>query len=251
MSNDEIYNIWSNFSRDYLKNYDLIWQSNLKDVKKYIDEYKKRPTDNNESHVKHLANWLSSQITRYNQRHVKKYTKQPEWESFITSDKYKIYFEKTEYDNSGWFNNLKDVKKYIDIYGKRPSDRSNDPIISSLRKWISKQITSYREHINLMKYPEIYNAWHNFVNDVKYKTYFLDKDIIWFNTLQKVKNYIDEHQKKPSYNKKDSYELHHLNYWVIEQQKHYKTKTSQMLNTAIYEKWCNFINDDKYKIYFT
>jgi hypothetical protein len=100
-----------------------------------------------------------------------------------------------------------------------------------------------------MKKEEIYKQWTNFINDDKYKEYFLDNDIVWYNTLEKVKKYIDENKKRPSCMSKDK-EIKTLGVWISTQQNNYKTKSYIMSSEEIYNQWTDFINDDKYKEYF-
>ena len=47
-----------------------------------------------------------------------------------------------------------------------------------------------------MKDPEIYTEWFKFMNDNKYKDYFLDNNNIWLNSLENVKKYINTHNKR-------------------------------------------------------
>jgi hypothetical protein len=100
-----------------------------------------------------------------------------------------------------------------------------------------------------MKDNIIYNNWINFINDDKYKEYFLDNNTIWLNTFEKVKKYIDNNNKKPSAMSKNS-NIKTLGYWISTQQKKYKNKIEIMKDNIIYNTWTNFINDDKYKEYF-
>jgi hypothetical protein len=53
-----------------------------------------------------------------------------------------------------------------------------------------------------MSNNEIYDKWTNFINNDKYKKYFLDNNIIWLNTLKLVEEYINNYNKKPSRNDK-------------------------------------------------
>ena len=101
-----------------------------------------------------------------------------------------------------------------------------------------------------MKKEEVYNQWTDFINDDKYKEYFLDNDIIWNNNLEKVKKYIDDNKKRPSESNKDK-EIKTLGSWISTQQNNYKTKSQIMSSEEINNKWTDFINDDKYKEYFT
>jgi hypothetical protein len=65
------------------------------------------------------------------------------------------------------------IKKYIDTNNKRPSSSDKNKEIKILSTCISNQSLNYKKKENLMKNKEIYNKWTNFINDSKYKKYFL------------------------------------------------------------------------------
>ena len=67
--------------------------------------------------------------------------------------------------------------------------------------------------------------------------------------LKKVKDYIDENNKKPSENNTESV-INFLGRWIKTQKYNYKNKTQNMKDINIYNKWTEFINDEKYKTYF-
>ena len=99
MVNELIYNKWTEFINDdnykkyFLSNED-VWILNLVNVKKYIDENGKRPSDSDKNKdIKQLGQWISNQITNYKSRkHIMKndliYNK---WLEFM--NKYKCYFK--------------------------------------------------------------------------------------------------------------------------------------------------------------
>ena len=89
----------------------------------------------------------------------------------------------------------------------------------------------------------------DFINDDKYKIYFYDNSITWINNLEKIKLYIDENNKRPNSNDKNK-EIKSLGIWMVSNQLKYKIKKEIMKIDEIYNKWTNFINDDKYKKYF-
>ena len=102
MSNDEIHNLWTNFiTSPQYKNYFISneeqWKNTLKEIKKYIDENHKRPseTDKNKE-IKVMGKWISTQKTNYPDR--KQIMSNDEihklWTTFITSPQYKKYFPK-------------------------------------------------------------------------------------------------------------------------------------------------------------
>ena len=164
------------------------------------------------------------------------------WTEFITSKKYKKYFLSNEDE---WLNNLDNVKKYIDENDKRPS--TND--ILGLGSWLSKQQTKYKLKEHIMKNPEIYNKWTEFITSEKYKKYFLSYEDEWLIDLNDLKKYIDKNNKRPSIGDKIK-EIKKLSKWVEHQKTNYKKKEKIMKNhNEIYNKWTEFINDPQYSIY--
>ena len=72
---------------------------------------------------------------------------------------------------------------------------------------------------------------------------------IWIKRLEEVKKYIDENNKRP--NKRDiDNKIKKLGVWTIQMHKYYKMKKYIMSNKKNYNKWTEFINNTKYKIYF-
>ena len=100
-----------------------------------------------------------------------------------------------------------------------------------------------------MKNEEIYNKWTEFINDKKYKEYLSSSEEIWLINFEEVKKYIDKNDKRPSGRDKNN-SIKELSNWIGNQQKNYKTKKNVMKNEEIYNKWKEFINDEKYKVYF-
>ena len=100
-----------------------------------------------------------------------------------------------------------------------------------------------------MKNEIIYNKWTEFINDGKYKIYFQSNEELWYESFNKVKDYIIVNEKRPSEINKDN-EIKKLGKWISHQVTNYKTKKEIMKNEIIYNKWTDFINDDKYKQYF-
>jgi len=254
MKNEEIYNQWDNFMNDdkykiyFISNED-VWINTLNRVKKYIDENNKRPSSEDKNkEIKQLGQWISNQTKNYkNKEYIMKNEEiYNQWTEFINDDKYKIYFISNE---DVWINTLNQVKKYIDDNNKRPSSEDKNKEIKQFGQWILNQTKNYKNKEHIMKNEEIYNQWDNFMNDDKYKIYFISNEDVWINTLNQVKKYIDENNKRPSSEDKNN-EIKQLGKWILTQTKNYKNKEYIMKNEEIYKKWTEFINDDKYKIYF-
>ena len=71
-----------------------------------------------------------------------------------------------------------------------------------------------------MKNENIYNRWTEFINDDKYKKYFLDNETEWINKLELVKKYIDKNNKRPSSTDKDN-DIKTLGNWIYNQKENY------------------------------
>jgi hypothetical protein len=99
-----------------------------------------------------------------------------------------------------------------------------------------------------MKQNNIYNLWNIFINN-EYKDYFLSNDKIWNQQLNRIKNYIDDYKKVPSSYDKDI-NIKKMGHWLKNQFKLHAHKKYIMQNEIIYNIFTNFINSNKYIIYF-
>jgi hypothetical protein len=235
MKNEIIKKIWTEFINDnkykiFFMSNEEIWNDNLNKVKLYMDKNNKRPIDD-----KYLNQWLKHQTNNYNNnnnRIMKNEVIKKLWEEFINDNKYKKIFMSNE---EIWNDNLNKVKLYMDENNKRPDDKY-------LNQWLQDQTTNYKNNKYLMKNETIKKSWEEFINDDKYKIYFMSNEEIWNDNLNKVKLYMDENNKKPN----DEY----LKSWLYTQTKNYKNNEYIMKIETIKKLWEEFINDNKYKIYF-
>jgi hypothetical protein len=67
--------------------------------------------------------------------------------------------------------------------------------------------------------------------------------------LERVTQYIDTNNKRPTERDKNS-NIKKLGGWICHQQRNYKKKKHIMSNEEIYNKWTEFINDERYILYF-
>jgi hypothetical protein len=166
-----------------------------------------------------------------------------EWTKFIKDYEYYFLSEKEL-----WYITLEQVKKYMDDNNKRPSSHDKDDHIKYLGSWFtSTQPQNYSKKDKIMENIEIYNEWTKFINDEKYKKYFLTNEDEWIIILNDVKKYIDTNNKRPTSQDKNII-YRKLGNWIIANTKKFKTKS--MNNEEIYKKWTEFINDPIYKKYF-
>ena len=238
-----------------------IWKKRLDEVKKYIDEHEKRPSDKDEAKsVKQLGTWLGTQKKNYDTDITKSkgIMKTPEihkiWTEFINDPKYSEYFESNE---TFWKRRLDELKKYIDQHEKRPSNKDKDKSVKQLGEWIGTQVANYDTDINeskcIMKTPEIHKLWTDFIDDPKYSMYFESNESAWKKRLDELKKYIDDKKKRPSQTDKDK-SVKQLGIWISHQVKNYDadiTKSKEIMKTSeIHALWTEFINDPKYHKYF-
>ena len=253
MANEKIYNNWREFTnnsiyKEYFISNEEVFNNILEKVKIYIDTNNIRPSQSNkDKQIKFLGKWISHQITNYNKKKyiIKNKIIYNEWIEFINNPKYKKYFQSNEND---WNDKLEEVKIYIDTNNKKPSAGSNYKKINKLGHWIAFQKKNYITKTQIMSKEIIYNKWTEFIKSTKYKKYFQSNEDSWLETLNDIKHYIDNNRKRPSGYKNSNVKT--LAIWIGHQQYNYNKKREIMSNEEIYNKWTEFINDDKYKKYF-
>ena len=246
MKNEELYNEWTQFINEYQEYFssnEEIWYNNLNKVSDYIVKNKKRPSNKDKNkEIKQLGNWICMQQKNHKKKELimKKEEISNEWTQFM--NEYEQYFLSNE---EIWYDTLKKIKDYIDNNKKRPSHCDKNNEIKKLASWVGCQQKHYIKKEYIMKCEEINNDWTQFMN--KYKEYFLSNEEIWYNNFNKVKEYIDKNNKRPSNSDKNK-EIKSLASWINTQQRKYKKKEEIMKNDEIYNEWTQFINE--YQEYF-
>ena len=260
MKDANIRKLWEEFINDirYKKYMQLpsiidIFNTNLNKLKNYIDINKKRPSEGSkDKDIKSIAQWIGQKNNNYIKKkdNMKYENIRKLWEEFINDIRYKEYIllpTKLEIFNM----NLNKVKIYIDTNKKRPAHESKDKYIKSLGKFIGHCQLNYVKKLHNMKYENIYELWTNFINDEKYKKYFQLPTILekFVFDLNKLKIYIDTNKIKPSSKSIDK-NIKSIGTWIQNTQTNYIKKKEKMKYDNIRTLWENFINDEKYKIYF-
>lgn len=215
------------------------WQQKLLKVEKYIVKYHKKPPFNSA-----LNRWLREQEkSEQRDNYIQK-----KWERFISE--YDLYnlsqskLEKEYHSKITWESNLEKLEEYIVKNNRLPNKKDKDKEVKRLAVWYDNHRTYYNSQIHIMKNPEIQTKWKEFTE--KYSKIFNSKRG-WYETFQRLKNYIDTNHKKPSYYSPD-YEVKKLNYWMNNQQHNYHNKIKNMKSNSIYNIWDQFIRD--YDSYF-
>ena len=243
MKNDEIYNLWCEFSNDSRFNKFInidniaIWNQYFNKLKAYIDTNNKLPS---EKVNKELYIWYQHQISIFKKKcYIMKNDEIYKiWSEFINNKNYSKFFIDNE---THWKKMFEKLKNYLDTNNSRPTKKNNQELDS----WLKVQITTSNKKINIMKNETIYNLWKLFINEDKYNVYFMNNDKIWTINLNKLKLFIDKNQTKPT--ELTDKELFN---WIRTQKANYKNMNKIFKNKEILRNWVEFINDDKYKKYF-
>lgn len=154
-----------------------------------------------------------------------------------------------EYKCLSWEDKLNQVKDYIDLNGKRPTSCDKDETVKNLGYWLSDQKKNYKKKIKIMRNQQIRTSWENFISSNKYGSYFTSNEEEWMKTLNNVKKYIDENNKKPS-GRDENISNSKLSKWISQQIRCYKNNDRIMSREHIRKMWDDFVNSEKYKKYF-
>lgn len=206
------------------KKYKSEWDHNLLSLQNYIDNYHKLPsTRNKDIDIVNLAKWYYQQ--RIDNDNLNNDYKE-KWNKFMEN-----YYDKIN-SNIIWKDNLNKVKEYIRKFGKPPT--LGNPEYKKLSKWLHNQ----KQRI-YMKDDYTKKLWDDFN-----KEYLLTNDI-WYNTLEKLKNYIDTYHEIPLQTD-EIYEIRILALWLSRQKKYY---TNNDMKEEYKVKWIEFIEEyDEYII---
>jgi superfamily II DNA or RNA helicase len=243
MKDNNIKQLWEEFIEqyeEYFINNITRWYIILEKLKLYINEHKKRPNQkdpNNE--ISQLALWINTQQRNY--RHKTEImvneNVRNSWEEY--KNQYSEYMLNYE---TKWLITFNKIKKYFEDNNKRPSHASVNNEIKQYGSWISNQQIMY--NTNKMKSSNR-KLWEEFIE--QYQDLFCDNITKWKSILIKVKQYINDNNKRP--HQKDSQkDISFLGTWITKQVTTYKRKTHLMKNDDIYNLWSDFI--EQYNEYF-
>ena len=167
-------------SMSILQNGCDLWINKLQKCCEFFDTNKKRPAESSKNIVeKTIGKWLGTQKKQYGNspENSKFIMKKPEIYNEFTDflEKYKEYF--IDFNNK-WIDDLQKCIEFIDTNKKRPAKSSKNIVEKTIGKWLSNQKGKYgnspKNSKFIMKKPEIYNEFTNFLE--KYKEYFPKKD---------------------------------------------------------------------------
>lgn len=171
MKNDEIKDKWKKFLEKY-ENFFLdnvvVWEINYKLVDEFMEKSKNhcRPSSaSSDAETRRLGRWVTCQLQNYKNRDYIMKDEHVYQQWAILTKKYKQQF--SDYITK-WFMALNDVEKYMET--SENNDRPSKANFKTMAAWLCAQVTKYQRKSNIMKIPEIYEKWEEFV--LKYPTKF-------------------------------------------------------------------------------
>jgi ribosomal RNA-processing protein 8 len=237
------YDLWSKFLKDYnenMKTVEEIWYQNFQELKDFIDTNKRRPKFGGSEHQ--MATWFGQHDNHYNKKDtgMANEIRYNLWTIFL--EEYKEYLKDEE---DIWYEKFKQLKEFMDSNERRPNSNSKDKTEKQLGCWLQTQQQNYKKNDRSMKNEKIYNLWTQFLKD--YNEYMKTDDDIWYETLEKLKIFINTNKKRPSQSSKNKIEKH-LSTWISHQQVLYNIiNKSNMKDEKRYILWNDF--NIKYKEY--
>ena len=223
--------LWTQFLEDY-KEYFIsgndIWIQKFEELKIFINFNKKMPSSKSTS----LGSWLSKQQENY--KNIKNCMKDDIrynlWTKFLKD--YKEYFIS---DNDIWIQNFEELKTFIDVNKKRPSQINKNKIIASLGHWLSTQLKNYKKKLKSMKDETKYNLWTQFLEE--YKEYFDD------TTSEKSESVEEEIIIKIKPTQKKSTKLPKVKEVKVETKEDIRVRTKPLI-TQFHNKFCKMRSDN-------
>jgi hypothetical protein len=163
MKNGAIRDAYDAFRSKYPKLFSS-WYYNLNSIEDYIAIYGKLPSEsasNTDDESRHLREWLSKQQTHYKtgEQCMKNNDNgiRDMFAAFITKhSKLMIASEQK------WYFLRDSVENYINLNGMLPQKRNLDPKTKKLGTWLSTQYKNYRKVTQIMKDPDIRDAYDAF-----------------------------------------------------------------------------------------
>lgn len=249
MRNNNIKKIWEEFVNEYehlfMSNTE-IWINNLKLLEEYINVHKELPSDySKDPNILKIARWKNTQKNNF--KNTSNIMKEDEnikniWEKFVNRN-INLFINNEE----KWFNNLREIEEYIQIYKQLPNHTNKDENTRYLAGWISVQKENYKLNKQIMTNEEIRKKWEELVN--KYQEVFKSNEDIWKDNLNMLKQYTNIHNKLPTSCNQDE-NIKYLGLWVRNQTRNFDKKQNIMKNDEIRTLWEEFINMKDIKVLF-
>lgn len=250
MKFEYVYNMWKDFSNKYkhlIATDEEKWMMMYDMAKDHYLENDRNPSIRLENE-KTLSYWISDQRSNAKQRSGQmKYDHIYELWCKLVNDNIEHFLTNEE----RWKLSLINVKNYIDSEAKKPSGKSNDENIKKMGQWLHHQLINAKTKKGIFSSDEneMVELWNEFINDEKYKKYLLTYEEKWLLKCDDVKTYMIDNDHRPSKRSKDE-NVRELGRWLTNQIVTSKKRSHIMKSDEIYQKWIEFIEDDRFKKYF-
>jgi ribosomal RNA-processing protein 8 len=244
MKDETKYELWTTFLEEYkgyFKSDDEVWYEKFEEVKIFIDNNKKRPSEKSKDNTeKTFGLWIGTQQKNYKQKikSMKDETKYDLWNTFLEE-----YNEYLKSNHDIWYEKFEELKNFININKKVPSNSSKNKTDKILGGWLTKNKICYKNKNNCMKDETKYDLWSEFLEE--YKEYLKSDDDIWYEKFEELKKFIDEHNRKPNIKNENEKSL---SYFMSDKISDYNTKTISMKDETKYDLWTTFL--EEYNEYF-
>lgn len=149
----EVYN-------NYLLSGENLWNRRFEGLKEFLDCNKKTPSNkSNDKNEKLLNSWLTDQKRNYKNGKLDKEQRNKWRELRETYEELLLNFDEI------WVIKFDELKKYIQINNKTPSNKSKNTLEKNIGSWFSNQKQHYKNKKGSMKTPERQALWAQFLKD--------------------------------------------------------------------------------------
>ena len=220
------------------------WYERCSELEEFLEREKRRPScTSKDEEEKRLGQWISHQNQNYKkfQEAMKDPEKRKKWEQMI--EKYKEYFK--SYDEI-WYENYKNLIEFIKNNERKPSfytKKNNEE--KKLGLWVRTQISNYKKNQKSMKDEDKRKKWDELLEN--YKEYIKSNDELWYENYNKLIEFFENNERKPTEISKDSIEKK-IAKWVSGQTQNYKKNQQSMKDEDKRKKWEELL--EKYNEYF-
>jgi superfamily II DNA or RNA helicase len=221
-----------------LENGEEIWYLKLGYLRDYLVKNKKRPKLNDENEeIRKIASWIITQNKNIkNNLDIMKNPKIREaWIDF--KEEFKEYLKSYE---DIWRENKEIAIDFFEKNERLPKRSVEEE--KSIEIWLMTNKKNAKNRTQIQKNDEINEEWIEFTE--KYKKYLLTNTEKWKDTLENVKEYINENKKKPM-REDENTEIQKLGIWINTQSSNYNKNLDIMKDKEIRYIWENFLEEYK------
>ena len=114
-------------------------------------------------------------------------------------------------------------------------------------EWISQQYINFKDKDYISRNKNKYNKWIETIESEEYGEYLMNDEQKWNYLFDKVKEFIDLNNAKPTRTRTKPKETIKLGKWLQWQFEKYNEEGCNTKKPEFYNKWTEFITSDKCK----